>query len=360
MSPDANPEPTIEITGVAQKRAWDEGVLPPVENLGQGLWSIPVPMPQSSLRYVLVYALELANGVAIVDAGWDTAEAWEALTSGLTKAGYAIGDVEAVLVTHIHPDHYGLAGRVRAASGAWIALHPADADVLQGRYVDTEPLIDLVRAQMAAAGVPEAPREAMGQASMPIRNLVDAVLPDVLLEDGDRPELPGWDVTALWTPGHSPGHLCFYDERRKLLLSGDHVLPRITPNISLHPQQRPNPLADFFESLDKIEELAVEEVLPAHEYRFRGLAQRVAALRAHHERRFGEVVAALEAQPGATAWEVTVELTWSRPWEEIPFFMQRAAVGETLAHLVVLETRGTVRRSDSVPERWTLTGAPRP
>ncbi len=107
----------IEVTGVLQKQAWDLHVMPPVELVRPGLWSIPVPIPNNPLRYVLVYALELDDGVAIVDAGWNTDDAWAALNSGLEEAGGSINDVQAVLVTHIHPDHYGLAGRVRERVG---------------------------------------------------------------------------------------------------------------------------------------------------------------------------------------------------------------------------------------------------
>lgn len=347
----------IDISGVLQKQAWEDDVLPPVESLGQGLWSVPVPMPQSSLRYVLVYLLERPDGVTLIDAGWDTEEAWSALNAGLAKAGYEIGDVKSALVTHIHPDHYGLAGRVREASGAFIALHPADAAILPQRYVQMDPLLSTMRTHLHECGVPTEDMDHMRGASMPVRGFVNVVLPDVLLEDGDHPEVPGWELTAVWTPGHSPGHLCFYDSGRRLLLSGDHILPRITPNISLHPQQTSNPLADFLDALDKVASLEVDEVLPAHEYRFRNLAQRIVQLRLHHEHRLSEVIAVLTSQPGATAWEITVQLTWSRPWSEIQFWTQRAALGETLAHLIVLEGRGTIRRSQGIPQRWELTGA---
>ena len=125
---------------------------------------------------------------------------------------------------------------------------------------------------MAAAlrrmGAPDEELDTLKNAAMPVRPLVDPVVPDVLLEDGARPEVPGWDLTAIWTPGHSPGHLCFYEARHELMLSGDHVLPRITPNIPFHPQAGANPLGDFLTSLDKLEPYEVEEVLPAHEYRF--------------------------------------------------------------------------------------------
>jgi len=346
----------IDISGTLQKQAWEDDVLPPVENLGRGLWSVPVPMPQSSLRYVLVYLLEQPSGVTLIDAGWDTEEAWTALNAGLGKAGYEITDVRSVLVTHIHPDHYGLAGRVREASGAWIALHPADAAILPQRYMQMDGLLTTMRTHLLECGVPLEAMDSMRGASMPVRGYVNAVLPDVLLENGDRPEVPGWELTAVWTPGHSPGHLCFYDAERRLLMSGDHVLPRITPNISVHPQQTSNPLADFLDALDRVSGLEVEEVLPAHEYRFRNLARRIVQLREHHERRLSEVTAVLASQPGATAWEITIQLTWSRPWSEIQFWMQRAALGETLAHLIVLESRGVIRRTREIPQRWELSG----
>jgi glyoxylase-like metal-dependent hydrolase (beta-lactamase superfamily II) len=191
---------------------------------------------------------------------------------------------------------------------------------------------------------------------MGARPFVTFAEPDVLLEDGARPELPGWDLTAVWTPGHSPGHLCFHSQSRRLLLSGDHILPRITPNISYHPQQTASPLADFLDSLTKVAGLEADEVLPAHEYRFRGLAARVAQLRAHHEERFTEILDHLRANPGSTAWEVALSISWSRPWDQIEFWMRRAALGETLAHLMILETRGLARRSGQMPERWEPVG----
>ena len=139
----------VVVTGVLQKEAWDRDVMPPVEQVRPGLWSIPVPIPDNPLRYVLVYAFELDNGVAIVDAGWNTEDAWTALNNGLDEAGGSINDVRAVLVTHIHPDHYGLAGRVREESGAWIGLHPDDAEMLQARYIETDDLLARMREFLA-------------------------------------------------------------------------------------------------------------------------------------------------------------------------------------------------------------------
>ncbi len=342
------------VTGTAQKDAWDRNVVPPVEKVRPGLWSIPVPIPNNPLRYVSVYVLELDNGVALVDAGWPTDDAWDALNDGLTAVGGSIGDVRSVVVTHIHPDHYGLAPRVRDASGAWVGLHPADATLLEARYEEPNELVERMQELMLMSGVPMDKLGDLALASMAISSSISVAPPDVLIEDHQKIDLPGWDFQAVWTPGHSPGHICLYSDRHRLLLSGDHVLPRITPNIALHSQQLGNPLGDYLESLAKVRALQTDEVLPAHEYRFSGLEERVDALLQHHADRLEEIEGALEKNPGSSCWDVTLSLTWSRPFDEIHDYMQRAANGETLAHLVLLERRGRVTREPSVPARFYL------
>jgi glyoxylase-like metal-dependent hydrolase (beta-lactamase superfamily II) len=179
-------------------------------------------------------------------------------------------------------------------------------------------------------------------------------MPDVLLEDGQRPDVPGWELSAIWTPGHSPGHLCFWEPVHEVLLSGDHVLPRITPNISFHPQAGDDPLGDFLRSLDKLDVYEPDEVLPAHEYRFSDLHKRLDELRRHHAERFREAVAAV-GEGLTTAWAIASRMHWSRPWDEIEGFMRRAAVGEALAHLRALEHRGVVREEPGEPSHWVVT-----
>jgi glyoxylase-like metal-dependent hydrolase (beta-lactamase superfamily II) len=348
----------IEVTGVLQKQAWDLQVMPPVELVRPGLWSIPVPIPNNPLRYVLVYAFELDNGVAIVDAGWNTDDAWNALNAGLVAAGGSISDVRSVLVTHIHPDHYGLAGRVRDESGAWIGLHPDDATMLRARYVDVDDLLSKMHDLLEFAGVPEATLPDLNMASMMIRDQVAMAEPDILFEDGKEVDVPGWDLRTVWTPGHSPGHVCFHSERHRLLLSGDHVLPRITPNIGVHTQQIPNPLGDFLESLLKVQNLPVDEVLPAHEYRFANLRDRLDEIILHHAERLADIERMLLENPGMTAWQMAVNLTWSRPWDQIQEFMQRAAVSETLAHIVLLEIHQRVRSVGDRPAHFFVVEGP--
>jgi glyoxylase-like metal-dependent hydrolase (beta-lactamase superfamily II) len=346
----------IDITGLRQKEAWDANVLPPVEHVGPGLWSIPVPIPENPLRYVLVYVLELdGGGVAIVDAGWNTDDAYGSLCSGLEVAGGSISDVRAVLVTHNHPDHYGLAGRVRDASGAWIGLHRDDATMLQARYVQPEDLLEKMKGLLVDCGVPGDTLPDLNMASMVIRSQVSMAEPDVFFEDGKLVDLPGWPLTAIWTPGHSPGHVCFWAADRQLLLSGDHILPRITPNVAVHTQQPGNPLADYLDSLLKVRDLPAHEVLPAHEYRFAGLDRRVDDMLSHHGERLTEIEDCVLEHPGSTAWEITHQLTWSRPIESYPLFMQRAAMGETLAHILVLLNQDRVRAEGHAPIRYYAT-----
>ena len=193
----------------------------------------------------------------------------------------------------------------------------------------------------------------MAHAAMPVHGLVDAVRPDVLMEDGDKPEVAGWDLVALWTPGHSPGHLCFWEGARRLMLSGDHVLPRITPNISLHPQSGDDPLGEFLQSLQRVAAFDADEVLPAHEHRFVGLDARVAELVRHHEQRFAEVLTAVR-DGVTTAWDIAARMGWSRPWSRIEGFMRRAAVAEAMAHLRALERRGMLRENVGEPSTWEL------
>jgi glyoxylase-like metal-dependent hydrolase (beta-lactamase superfamily II) len=346
----------VVVTGTLQKKAWDRKVLPPVEQVRPGLWSIPVPIPNNPLRYVLVYALELrGGGVAIVDAGWNTEEAWAALGDGLSAAGGTIADVRAVMVTHIHPDHYGLAGRVREASGAWIGLHPADAVMLEARYGDTDELVANMLRLLVDSGVPEDRLPDLALASMAVKSMVTMAAPDVLFEDGKDIDLPGWPLRTIWTPGHSPGHVCFYSEDHHLLISGDHVLPRITPNISVHAQQHSNPLGDYLESLLKVRNLGTQEVLPGHEYRFSDLEGRLEEIIRHHADRLEEIEQVLAEHPGSTAWEITLRLHWSRPWDQIESFMQRQANGETLAHCVLLELHDRVYRQGKEPARFFKT-----
>jgi glyoxylase-like metal-dependent hydrolase (beta-lactamase superfamily II) len=340
-------------------QAPENPVLPPVEQVVPGLWSVPVPIPGNPLRYVLAYAFEVPGGVVLVDPGWNAAEALDALEAGLGSFGAKLEDVLGVLVTHLHPDHYGLAGRVREVSGAWVGLHPADAALIPARYQDVDDLLERIAGWLAQTGAPADDLAELRDASMQLRRFVVVTRPDVPLADGDRPEVPGWRLRAVHTPGHTPGHLCFVEERTGVVLTGDHVLPTISPNIARHPQAGPDPLADYLSSLERLRRFGSGLALPGHQWRFDRLAERIEELLAHHEQRLDAVEAAV-ASGAQTIWEVATRTAWSRPWPEIHGFMRRAALGETAAHLVHLEGRGRLERTGASPLRWRVAGQAAP
>ena len=331
-----------DVTGTRQLEAWRERVMPPVEKLAGDLWSIPVPIPNNPLRYVNSYVFAAGGGLVLLDTGWPADTAWEALVTGLEAIGAGLPDVRGVLVSHMHLDHAGLAGRLRDASGAWIAMHPADRAVIAN-----PDLRDPARCRYAGGGVPARARRLGGGGGGGHggdNGLVSPspalALPDRSLTDGELADVPGWRLRAVHTPGHTPGHLCFVDELSQRLFAGDHILPRITPNISLQAVEQAHPLADYLTSLAKVRDLPVDEVMPAHEWRFRGLAQRADDIAAHHERRLAELLAAIAAHPDATSWDLAGQLTWSRSWDQYSGRMRISAVTETAAHVLELVRRG--------------------
>ena len=339
----------VEVTGTRQQLAWRDRVLPPVEEVRPGLWSLPVPIPHNPLRYVLCYVFQARSGLVLVDPGWPVEDGWDALGAGLASIGSDIAATRGVLVTHAHLDHHGLANRVRAESGCWVAMHPAEERQV-ARLRDVREVAALNGRWLRRCGVP--PAEEAGLIMQPerVRDLMD-IVPDRLLEDGDDAGVPGWQVTALWTPGHTPGHLCYVVGESDVLLTGDHLLPRITPNIASY-GDGDEPLDDYLDSLGIMGGYDDREALPGHEYRFRGIRGRAADIERHHQARLREVLGLVTARQGGTVWEIAQELRWSRSWAETTGFLRRAALAETLAHLRSLRRAGLAQAAGTAPEVW--------
>jgi glyoxylase-like metal-dependent hydrolase (beta-lactamase superfamily II) len=352
----------VVVTGQAQQRAWQAREFPPVEQVTPGVWSVPVMMPDNPLRYTLSYLLLADAGAVVVDPGWESDAGWEDLLRGMRAAGLAADRVTGIVVTHVHLDHHGLSRRLSEASGAWIAMHTAEVQNLPARMRNAANWADAGRGWLKRCGVPAdvlaelsaEPRESLG--------LFDMAEPDVLLHDGDHLSLPGRRVRVVWTPGHTPGHICLHDADYDLLLTGDHLLPRISPNIGLSPGLD-SPLTSYLESLDTMHSYDGAEALPAHEYRFRGIAARSDAIIRHHDARAREVLEIVAAAGQPTLWEVTQRLTWSRGWDQITGFMRRAALGETAAHVEYLQREGKLimrAASDQDPYRLLVVGDDHP
>ena len=235
--------------GAAQRYAWLENLLPPVEEVRPGLWSIPVPWPRSGLRYTLSYLVSGRGGPALIDTGWPTEEAWSALADSITQTGHDIAEIRYVLVTHAHADHLGLAGRVREASGALVGMHPAESATLLHR-VGPQAWRERLSGWLRSRGAPDDQvAEITDLMAGAVAFHARLARSDFDVEHDGLPLGAGTGLRAVWTPGHTPGHLCFYDEQQDVLLTGDHVLPRITPHIGLPPGAEGDPLGDYQASL---------------------------------------------------------------------------------------------------------------
>ena len=309
-----------------------------------GLLQLKVPIPNNPLGWVLPYLIEGRDGWTLVDSGWNVPEAADALEQQLNDAGVGFGKLNTLLVTHIHPDHYGLAGMVKKRSGAKVIIHQRERDLIRSRYRNPEQLLATMGDWLLMQGVPADQMQDLKVSAMPVRSYVEAVEPDEVVWGGERLPIGRFEFEVWWTPGHSPGHICFLERAQKFILTGDHVLPTITPNVSLHPQQQGNPLGDYIASLERLEDLDVKTVLPAHEYTFEDLHGRLRSIEQHHEERLGEMMAVIGDQP-RTAYEVAKGVKWATgSFDTFSSWMQRAAIGETLSHVEYLVIEGRLEK----------------
>jgi glyoxylase-like metal-dependent hydrolase (beta-lactamase superfamily II) len=322
-----------------------------VTDHGGGVWSLKVPIPDNPLGHTLVHLVDTDSGPVLIDTGWDDPASWDALTGGLAVLSLSVTDIHGVLITHHHPDHHGLSGQVREASGAWIAMHAADTEVVK-RTRGSEPgvWLDYITAKLLAAGAPEdhlAPlRQARTAGRMRTLPGLHAAIPDREIVPGDLLPLAGRRLRAVWTPGHTPGHVCLHLEEEHpagkpgngRLFSGDHLLPGITPHIGLYEDPAAeksaavtDPLGEYLDSLERVGRLAPAEVLPAHQHAFTDAPGRVRELLGHHADRLSDLRALL-ADP-YTPWQLAERMEWNRPWADIPYGSRNIAVSEAEAHL---------------------------
>lgn len=330
---------TVGVTGIAQREAWRKKILPSVEQVIEGVWSVPVVFPGNPMRYTLSYVLVDGDECLVVDPGFDSPEGYRQLRAGLARADVRLSEVSGVVATHFHPDHLGMARRLADDSGAWIGLGRAETRNIS-IFDDAQTESEADQARMRGWGVPEdrIPEAAMDIAGlMQLRRLAD---PDLRLGNGEAVPFGRRGLKVVETPGHTPGHICLRDAEREIILTGDHILPRISPNVSLEIRGDMDPLRKYLDSLRRIEGDDQFEVLPAHEYRFRGLAQRARTLREHALERLSEVLRTIDALPDPTVWSVATLLSWSRGFDSLGGLQLRLALSETAAHLQYLATSG--------------------
>jgi len=293
------------------------------------------------LQHVNVFLLRDGKGFTLVDTGLQTDESRAALEQKLAVLEIPVPRITRILITHIHPDHFGLAAELRERAQAELVIHRLEVALMEPRYARAEDLVHDVAEWLSKNGVPPEEAEFIKSASMAAREFVTVVEPDVLLEGAERLPIEDSELEVIWTPGHSPGHCCFYWPSRRLLFSGDHLLPKISPNIGLHPQSGADPLDDYLQSLARIGRLEVDLVLPAHGDPFDGHRARIATIEQHHEERKAALVNL--ARDGAkSGWELAGGLFHGIRDRNV--FQQRLALQETLAHCQSLAVDGRLRK----------------
>jgi glyoxylase-like metal-dependent hydrolase (beta-lactamase superfamily II) len=326
-----------------------------MEDLGGGLYRIPLPLPGDALTAVNVYAIVSDNGVDLIDAGMALAQARERLTESLGQLGYGLPDIRNFFITHIHQDHYTLAVELRTTLRGLITLGEQERgnmdairDVAEGR---AEVGFVEMLGPMGAAGLAEQVRARMAPRLADPQPKLTWSDPDRWLPDGAVIDLPGRALRAIHTPGHTTGHVVFHDDAAGLLFAGDHVLPHITPSIGFQPVITRTSLIQYLGSLRLMLTLPDTRLLPAHGPVQPSTHARVPQLLEHHETRLAQTLDAATAGP-VTAFDVAGALPWTRRQRkltELDIMNQLLATGETAAHLEVLVARGQLAR-DRSPE----------
>jgi glyoxylase-like metal-dependent hydrolase (beta-lactamase superfamily II) len=310
-------------------------------SLGDGINQIRLPMRGNPLRYVNAYAVEDGGGLTLIDCGWKTDDVLEALHQGLAAIGATVADIRRLFVTHFHFDHYGLAGTLRRVGIPALGMHPRDWEAVRWLLGDPSGADRASDAWMVRNGFPVPPSD-----DDVYYRRSELAEPTLLIDDGAT----YGRLEAIWTPGHSPGHVCFRDGLSGRLLSGDHILDPITPHVGLWFDGRGDPLGEYMESLHKVRQRGASGVLPAHGEPFPDLEHRVDALLAHVGEREQQVLQALARGP-RTAAAVARALKWTRSnrtFEELEELHQQFAVAETLAYLEYSRLRDLVTRDEGV------------
>ncbi len=295
---------------------------------------IPIPLPMKTVTVLI----DLAPPVTLIDAGIHTPEAQQALEDVLTQLGLHWPDIERVVVTHPHPDHYGMAGLIEERSGADVQMLGNELEAGEGFWRNPSRSLAQQQAFFAqhGAGALSAETDQL-QTFKWVRPAVQLTP----LSEGQIVPLAGAEWQVLWLPGHSDNHLGLWQPELELLIAGDAILPRITPNIGLYVGGRPDPLGDYFSTLAQLRALRpARAVVGHHGPVLLNVSARAQEIHEHHLERLDELLAAVQEKPRHAC-----DLSFVLFARELTPTGRRFAVAETLAHAEYLRLKGAIGRS---------------
>ena len=315
--------------------------------VAEGVFELRLPIPFED-GLVNVFLFPDGDEADLLDCGMNSDESVDLIKHAL--AGLGAKRLRKLVVTHIHPDHYGAAGSLAGEGMADLYIHRLEVPLVHPRYVELEQLVKEVRTYLLVNGVPADDAEVLSNSQRALSTLVKTAEASVQLDGAESLEMGRRRLRVEWTPGHSPGHICLYDQRERLLFAGDTLLPDLSPNIGLHPQSTPDPLHEYLDGLRRLAAYEPALILPSHGRPFTDAPARVKVLEAHHLRRLEQIVGIVGRGSEKSGWEVALEL-WG-PRKQL--YEKRLALQEALAHLQALAVDDRVEKSvtpDSV--RWT-------
>jgi glyoxylase-like metal-dependent hydrolase (beta-lactamase superfamily II) len=311
---------------------------PELTPVAAGVFELRLPIPWED-THVNCFLLPDGEQVDMIDCGMSSQESFALIAAALRDVAGPRARLRRLLVTHIHPDHYGGAGEMTQRYGADLYLHRLEVPMVHPRYLEIEQLVEEVGRYLQVHGVPDAEADFLKNASRGFRQFVKPALPVLQLDGTEVLELGRRRLRVEWTPGHSPGHVCLFDAESRILFAGDQLLPNASPNVGLHPQSTPNPLDDYLGGLKRLVALEPALVLPAHGRPFDSAEARVAELLDHHRRRKDQMVA-LIGDGELNGWQVATAVWGVRE----NLHEMRMALQEGLAHLQSLSLEGRLEK----------------
>ncbi len=310
-----------------------------IEQIGPDLYRTEVPLPKNPLKATNSYLIKGQERNLIIDTGMNREECREAMMDYLTRLNVDLDRTD-FFVTHLHTDHIGLVD-VLLKENAVAYFNEPDAEIL-----GHENLWELVCFLSARHGFPVENVDSAIDAHPGQRYSPENEVDYKMVKEGDVLSYGRFELHCITTPGHSRGHTCLYDPHLKWLFSGDHILGDITPNISTWLIDS-NPLGEYFRSLDRVEAMDIDLVLPGHRGLIRDHRKRIQELKEHHFRRLNEVLAIVKRHGPCNAFETASHMSWdlvAAGWDDYPLMQKWFATGEALAHLRFLEVEGKLHR----------------